>query len=129
MAGAAPPGVKQTKTFCINDADVTATTDPLFRFTANVGMSPLSLRCTPMDEFDRTTEDETYVLSMEDDTTKISTDNTAVTTVAKAAAIEATFALGTHVAAGSVMEIIVTLGGTTPIIPAYSVIELDYLEG
>ncbi len=129
MAGAAPPGVQQTKTFCINDADITATTDPLFRFTANQGLSPLSLRITPMDEFDFTTTDETYVLSMEDDGTKISTDNTAIAAGNKTAAMEATFASGTHVASGSVLEIVVTLGGTTPIIPTYSVVEFDYLVG
>jgi hypothetical protein len=119
---------KRTMSFEVPVA-LTATSDPHLRFTAQMDMMPLSLRCTPITEFDRTTEDETYVLSMEDDTTKITTDNAAVTTALKTATIEATFTAGTKIAKGSIVEIILTLGGTTPIVPARSVIEFDYLEG
>lgn len=110
-------------------ADVTATANPLFRFTTPVGMTPLACRVTPLTEFDRTTGDETYVISVEDDTVKISTDNAAVTTPNKALAHECTFAAGTVIAKDSVVEIIATLGGTTPIIPARSVVVFSYIEG
>lgn len=110
-------------------ANLTATTDPTFRFKTPVGMTPLACRCTPVTEFDRTTEDETYVISVEDDGTKISTDNAAVTTASKANPIECTFAQGTHIEKDSVVEIIFTLGGTSPIVPARSIVQMDYLEG
>jgi hypothetical protein len=112
-----------------NAAAIEATVDPLLRFTAQTGMTPLSLRCTPYTEFDRSVEDETYVLSLEDDTVKISTSNTAVATATKTSTIEATFTAGTHIAKDSVLEIVVTLGGDGPIIPARSLFEFEYLVG
>lgn len=127
MAGQAPPGMpKQTFTFVL-PAALSATTDPIVRFKANVGMTPLSVRCTPLTEFDRADGNETYVLSVEDDGVKVSTDNAAVQTATKTEPIEATFASGTYIAKGSVVEIILTLGGTSPSVPARSLIELDFL--
>lgn len=110
-------------------ADVTATANPLFRIYMPQACVPISCRITPLTEFDFTTGNETYVLSVEDDDSKISTDNTAIAAGNKTAVMEATFALtNAVVAAGSYVDIVVTLGGTTPIIPARSVVELDVLE-
>ena len=111
------------------DSAISSTTDPAVRFTAKQNMTMLALRVSPLTEFDRTTGDETYVASLADDGTKISTDNGAVTTAAKTSTIESTFAAATRtVAAESIVTITLTLGGTTPIIPAGSVIELEWAE-
>jgi len=103
---------------------VIATADPFIKFTAPVGMTPLALRLSGT--FDFTTGDETYVISLEDDTTKISTNNAAA--AAGYNVLEATFALSTHIAKDSVLEIILTLAGTIPTLDNL-VIEFDYLEG
>ena len=104
---------------------VTATADPFIKFTTPVGFTPLALRLCGV--FDFTTTNETYVISLEDDTVKISTDNAAVAATAYTT-LEATFAAGTNVAKDSVVEIILTLGGTTPTLDNL-VIMLDYIEG
>jgi hypothetical protein len=114
---------KQTKTWYL-DSSITATANPLFVFHAEQGMSLLALRfnATTLDYGDT---DETYVISLEDDGTKVSTDNSAAT--ATQTTYEATFD-NKYVAAGSKVEIIFTLGGTTPQLGGITV-ELDYLEG
>lgn len=110
-------------------ASITATTDPLLRFYAKTGMTPISFRIDPLTEFDFTTGDETYILSVEDDTVKISTNNTTIAAGNKTNTAEATFADGTRIAKDSVVELIVTLGGTTPIIIAGSLVTFEYLVG
>ncbi len=116
---------KRTMQFT-READITSTQDPTFTFTAQTGMTPLSLRFTATGVVDRTTADETYIISMEDDDTKISTDNAAALLIN--VTYEATFAISTHIAKDSVLEIIFTLAGTTPILGDVTV-EFDYLEG
>lgn len=110
-------------------ANITATTDPLLRFYAKTGLTPISFRIDPLTEFDFTTGDETYALSVEDDTAAISTANAAISGTNKTNTAEATFAAGTVIAKDSVVELIVTLGGTTPIIPAGSLVTFEALEG
>jgi hypothetical protein len=119
--------LKQTLTFCMPTAR-TATQDPEVRYITPVGITPLALRVTPLAAFVRNDSDETYVVSLEDDGTKISTDNGAVTNANAADAIEATFAASTHVAKDSVLEVVLTLGGTTPSLAAKSIISLDFIE-
>jgi len=115
---------KRTMTWFYN-TQITATADPLIKFTIPVGCTPLSLRMSG--SFDFTTTDEDYTLSLEDDTTKISTDGTAIAATGYVCQ-EATFAAGTHIAKDSVLEIIITIGtSTTPTIDAL-VIQFDYLE-
>jgi len=116
--------IKQSLSWFYN-TQINATANPLIKFTTPVGFTPLALRvCFTAD---RTTGDETYVVSMEDDTVAISTANDAVAGATGYKVIEATFALSTHVAKDSVVEIIFTLGGTSPLMDA-TVIELDYIE-
>lgn len=115
---------KQTITFT-SVAQITSTQNPLFKFTLPVGATPLALRLSGT--FDFTTGNETYVLSLEDDTVKISTDNSAIAATGYTV-IEATFATGTQIAKDSALEIIVTLGGTTPTLDG-AVITFDYIEG
>ncbi len=115
----------RTKTFT-READITSTQDPTFFFKALTGMTPLSLRFTATGVVDRGTADETYIISMEDDGTKISTDNPAALLIN--VTYEATFAVGTYIAKDSDVEIIFTLAGTTPILGDITV-EFDYLEG
>ena len=126
-ASDAPPATPKGKICHTVHTALTTTENPVFRFVAQQDMIPLALRCTPTTSFAFTT-DTTYVISMEDDTTKISTDNAAVT-VTQTAPIEATFAAGTRIAAGSVVEVVFTLGGTSPSVDASSLIEFDYLAG
>lgn len=128
MAHAAPEMPKRIMALA-QVASLTSTKDPCYRFYAASQMVPLALRLTPSTEFDFTAGNETYVLSMEDDTVKISTNNTAVSALNKTAPLQATFASGTVIAAGSYVEIVLTLGGTTPVVPALSVYEFEYLEG
>ena len=119
------PGLpKQTMTWMYK-TQVTSTADPFIKFTAPVAMTPLALRLSGTFEF--TTGDETYVISLEDDTTKISTNNAAVAAIGYAQ-LEATFAAGTRIAKDSVLEIVLTLGGTTPTLDNL-VIVFDYIEG
>jgi hypothetical protein len=110
-------------------ANITATTDPILRFVAKCGMTPVAFTIHPLTEFDFTSTTETYVLSVEDDGTVISTANAAISAANKTAPAEATFAAGTQIAKDSVVELIVTLGSTTPIIPAGSLVVFSYLEG
>jgi hypothetical protein len=119
---------KRTIILYVNAADITSTTNPVVRYITPVGLTPLAFRITPYSEFDFTTGNETLVMSVEDDTVAISTANTTLAAANKALIAEATFAASTHVAKDSVLEFIVTLGGTTPIIPAGSVFAFDYLE-
>ena len=116
--------IKQSLSWFYN-TQITATADPLIKFTIPVGCTPLSLRMNGT--FDFTTTDEDYTLSMEDDTTKISTDGTAISATGYVCQ-EATFAAGTHIAKDSVLEIIITIGtSTTPTIDKL-VIQFDYIE-
>ena len=114
---------KQTKTFYL-DPTITSTADPLFVFKAMTNIVPLSLRFTAK-TLDRGNADETYIISLEDDGTKISTNNSAAT--ATQATYEATFS-DKYIAKDSKVEIIFTLGGTTPQLGGV-VVEFDYLEG
>lgn len=129
-AGEAPGMDVQRFLFpCALAADLTATVI-IARWKCQSGMVPVSLRCCPVAAgFDFTTTDETYVLSLEDDTTKISTDNAAVTALNKTGPLQATFPKGQYIAKDSFVTITLTLGGTTPIVPKGSTIELCYLEG
>jgi hypothetical protein len=110
-------------------ANITSTTDPILRFVAKCGMTPVAFTIHPLTSFDFTTGDETYALSVEDDGVAISTANTAIAAGNKTAPAEATFAASTQIAKDSVVELIVTLAGTTPIIPAGSLVVFSYLEG
>lgn len=124
-ASAVPPGFpKRTKTIFVDSA-IEATQNPIVSFVAQEGMVPLSLRFTST-ALDRTSGNETYVISLTDDGTKVSTDNDAAT--AAHTTYEATFAKGTYIAKDSLCKIVLTLGGTTPSITG-TLIELDYLEG
>jgi hypothetical protein len=120
---------KRTLAFMI-PANMTTTANAV-RFTAQTGMTPLEVRCTPLTEFDFTTGNETYVLSMTDDGTEIATSS--ATTIAagnKTATLKApATSQSTHIAKDSVMVILMTTSGTTPITPAGSLIEFDYIEG
>lgn len=120
-----PAGFKKQTLTWMYKVQLTATANPYIQFTTPVGFTPLALRCCAT--CDRSTGDETYVISLEDDTVKISTDNTAVSGSTGYKVLEATFAQGTHVAKDSVIEIILTLGGTTPTMDNIA-IQLDYIE-
>ncbi len=118
------PGIgKRTKTWFI-DSTFDATENPGIAFKAMQNMFPLSLRFTAK-VLDRSDGNETYVISLEDDGTKITTNNPAATAVL--GTYEATFEGGAKIASGSVVEIIFTLGGTTPHLGGICV-ELDYAE-
>jgi phosphohistidine swiveling domain-containing protein len=70
------------------------------------------------------------VISIEDNTTKISTDNAAITSGNKTAPIICTVAPASRpIAAGHYVTVTLTLGGTTPIVPALSTIEIEGYEG
>lgn len=114
---------KRTMTW-LYKTQVVATADPFIKFTIPVGCTPLALRLSGTFEF--TTGDETYVISLEDDTVKISTDGTAIAAIGYVCQ-EATFALSTHIAKDSVLEIVLTLAGTTPTLDGI-VVQFDYLE-
>jgi hypothetical protein len=120
-----PPGFpKMTKTFFITP-EIEATANPLIEFTAEQGQTPLSLRFNAQ-ALERTDGNETYVISLYDDGTKISTDNAAG--LLPDTKYEAYFAASTHIAKDSAMKIVLTLGGTTPAISGIT-IEYTYLEG
>ena len=119
---------KQMITFRLASA-ITATTDPLLRFYARTGMTPLSFRICPLTVFDRADGNETYTLSVRAGGVTISTANTPVTTAGNMLTAEATFAPGVRIAKDAVVELVVTLGGTTPSIPAGSLVTFEYLEG
>lgn len=105
-------------------ANITSTADPIFRYIPPQRCKPLYARVVPLTEFDRTTGDETYVLSVEVATVKVSTDNTAIGTGNKALPMTCTIPDTQVVAADAIIEVIATLGGTSPIIPAGSLVIL-----
>lgn len=108
-------------------ANITATTT-FFRFKASTNILPLGFRICPNTAFDRTSSDETYVLELQDDTVKCSTDNAAVTNTNNTSPIECTFTQGSIIAKDSWVVGLATLGGTSPIIPAGSLLEFEYAE-
>lgn len=119
-----PAGFKKVTRTWLYKTQVTATADPFIKFTTPIGLTPLALRLSGT--FDFTTGDETYVISLEDDTTKISTNGTAIAATGYVCQ-EATFAAGTHIAKDSVLEVVITLAGTTPTLDGF-VVEFDALE-
>lgn len=122
------PSKQKHRMFIQQDAITAATVDPVYRFYVPSSIVPLALRLTPLDTFTFDDLDESYVISLEDDGTKISTDNGAVTAANNAKVLEATFD-NKVIAAGSYVEIVLTLAGTSPSVPALSVFEFEYLEG
>jgi hypothetical protein len=123
------PSDKAKQMTIVIDTALDATVDPYLRFYAKTAITPLSCAIHPLTEFEFGDADETYVVSVEDDTVKISTDDTAVSALNKTAPITATFADNTQIAKDSVVEIVITIGGTTPSIPAQSLLVFTYLEG
>lgn len=119
-----PPGSPVVRKSWYFDDTITATENPLIVFFAETGITPLSLRfCAKT--LDRADANETYVVSLEDDGTKISTNNAAA--VSTQTKYEATFD-SKYIAKDSKVEIIFTLGGTTPSLGGFTV-DFDYLEG
>jgi len=113
-----PPGFPM-QVLCFNhDAQIT-TTATIFDFLAPQDMTIVGLHATGT--FDRTTGDETYVLSVEDATVKVSTNGAAIASPTGQKAIECTFGDGGHhVDAGDRIEIILTNGGTTPTVDGFT---------
>ena len=125
-----PPGFPKVVRSWQVPVDITAT-QIFARVYLEDGFTVLTAKCTPpAGGFDRTTGDETYVISIEDNTTKISTDNAALTTALKTGPIICTVAPASRpIAAGHYVTVTLTLGGTTPIVPALSTIEIEGYEG
>jgi hypothetical protein len=121
-----PSGKAKQMTIVIDTA-LDTTVDPYLRFVAKTAMTPLSCSIHPLTAF-AFDGDTAYTLSVEDDTVKISTNNAAITS-AQTTPIVCTFATNTQIAKDSVVEIVITIGGTTPSIPAQSLLIFEYLEG
>jgi hypothetical protein len=125
-----PPGFpKVVRSYWIA-AQITSTTI-VARIYVEDGFTVLTAKLTPAAAgVDFTTGDETYVVSIEDNTTKISTDNAAITAGNKTGPIICTVpAASRPIAVGHYITVTLTLGGTTPIVPANSTLELEGYEG
>jgi hypothetical protein len=125
-----PPGFPKIVRSYQIPTNITAT-QIFARIYVEDGFTVLGARLTPVAAgVDFTTTDETYVISIEDNTTKISTDNTAITALNKTGPSACTVAAASRrIAAGHYVTVTLTLGGTTPIVPALSVVELEGYEG